>query len=93
MCELYGRDNCDMYAILQIEGGKGLEEIERYSDIFWQKYKQLENYKKYIDRIEKGEQEINNRNEIAKAIETKWSSLITKFIAKNPGKTVSDFTF
>ena len=77
MCEIYGRDNCELYSVLQIEGGKTLEEIQRYSDTFWKKYKQLDNYKKYIDRIEKGEQEIEYRNEISKAIEYKWSSLIT----------------
>lgn len=93
MCELYGRDNCDLYTVLMTEGGKTSEEIQRYSDTFWQKYKQVDNFKKYIDRIEKGEAEIEKRNQIAEAIDGKWSQLITKFKAKNPEASISDFTF
>lgn len=93
MCELYGRDNCDLYTVLMTEGGKTSEEIQRYSDTFWQKYKQVDNFKKYIDRIEKGEAEIEKRNQIAEAIDGKWSQLITKFKAKDPEASISDFTF
>ena len=35
--------------------GKSLEEIQEYSEVFWKNYKQIENYQKHIDRVEKGE--------------------------------------
>mgnify|MGYP000998768022 CR=1 FL=1 len=70
-----------------------MEEIQRYSDAFWKNYTKIENYKKYIDRIKKGEAEIEKRRQIDLAIETKWTNLITAFKARNPGKDISDFTF
>jgi hypothetical protein len=41
-----------------------MEEIERYSDCFWKNHHLIENSKKYIERIEKGEAEISKRNSI-----------------------------
>lgn len=53
MCELYGKDNFELYSELLL-GGKTIEDIEAYSEAFWKNYTQIENYKKYLDRIEKG---------------------------------------
>jgi len=63
MCELYGRDNFELFQELFVIG-KTLEEIKQYSAAFWKNYTKVENYKKYIDRIEKGEQEIARRNSV-----------------------------
>lgn len=56
MCEYYGRDNFEEIA-LQFKS-KTIEEIETYCDYFFKNYEKLENGQKYIDRIEKGEAEI-----------------------------------
>jgi SWI/SNF-related matrix-associated actin-dependent regulator of chromatin subfamily A member 5 len=37
MCELYGKDNLDLFSELLL-GGKTLEEIELYSETFWKNY-------------------------------------------------------
>ena len=37
MCELYGKDNFEMFSELLI-GGKTLEEIEANSEAFWKNY-------------------------------------------------------
>lgn len=92
MCELYGRDNCDMYVDLLAQQ-KTREEIQAYSDAFWKNYQKIDNWKKYIERIEKGEAEILKRNQIDQAIEQKWTNLITAFKEKYPSKEIKDFTF
>ena len=92
MCELYGKDNFDLFSELLL-GGKTIEEIEAYSEAFWKNYSQIENYKKYLDRIEKGAQEIAKRLAIDKAIDDKFVQLRDRFLQENPGKTVKDFTF
>ena len=69
MCELFGRDNCELYNDLH---GKTLEEIKEYSAAFWKNYTKIEHYKKYIDKIEKGEAEIDKRRRIDLAIEDKF---------------------
>ena len=91
MCELYGRDNIDMFSEL-ILTGKTVEDITQYSGTFWKNYTKIENYKKYLERIEKGEAAIAHRNSIDKAIEDKFAQLMDKFLSANPGKTTSDFT-
>lgn len=53
MCELYGKDNLEHFSELLV-GGKTLEEIQEYSKAFWKNYTKIENYKKYLDRIERG---------------------------------------
>jgi len=78
MCELYGRESLDHFTDL-IVIGKTIDEIKQYSAAFWKNYTKIENYKKYIERIEKGEAEIAKRNSIDKAIEDKFAQLIEKF--------------
>ena len=77
MCETYGRDNFEMFSELLVIG-KTVDEIERYSDCFWEKHHMIDNSKKYIERIEKGEAEIAKRNAIDQAIEDKFIQLAKK---------------
>ena len=71
MCELFGRDNFEMFGEL-LAVGKTIEEIKTYSLVFWQNYQKIDKYEKYIERIEKGEQEIAKRRSIDKAIDDKF---------------------
>ena len=71
MCEIFGRENHELFSEL-LAGGKTLEEIKLYSEAFWVNYKKIDKYEKYIERIEKGEQEIKKRQSIDKAIEDKF---------------------
>lgn len=86
MCETYGRDNIDLFSELLVIG-KTVEDIERYSECFWKNYRKIDNSRKYIERIEKGEAEIAKRNAIDQAIEDKFQDL-----AKKCGKD-KNFTF
>jgi hypothetical protein len=63
MCETFGRDN---YAKIA-EGllSKSIEDIKEYSIAFWQKWEDcIENGHKYVERIEKGEGEIEKYKQI-----------------------------
>lgn len=61
MCEIFGRERIDLYTEL-VNFDKSMDEIKRYSERFWKDYKIIKNHKKYIERIEKGENEIKKRN-------------------------------
>lgn len=71
-----------------ILSGKTIDEIKEYAECFWKNYKKIENYKKYLERIEKGEKEIAHRMSIDKAIEDKFAMLFDDFLSKNPEKTL-----
>lgn len=91
MCEIYGRDNFEMFTDL-LGTGKSVEEIKEYSEVFWKNYKKIYKYEKYIDRIEKGEAEIYKRNSIDKAIEDKFQQLLKRFKDNNPEKSITYFS-
>ena len=57
MCELHGRENLQRIS----EGfmNKTLQEVKEYSTAFWKNWELIENGPKYVERIEKGESEIN----------------------------------
>lgn len=69
MCEVFGRHSCDLYNDIP---GKTPEEIQAYSKVFWENYTKIDNYKKYIDKIEKGEAKIEKRLSLDRAIEDKF---------------------
>ena len=53
-CARYGRHN---YAAIAKEfNDKTAEDIERYSNVFWQRYKEVEGHERYIAQIEAGEE-------------------------------------
>lgn len=66
----YGRANYD--GISEEVDGKNADEIKEYAKVFWKKYKQLENWQKYINVVEEGEQRVrdseNKKRLLAKKI-------------------------
>ena len=56
----YGRTNYDGISI-EVDG-KIAKEIKEYAKVFWQKYKDIDNYQKYIDTIEAGEEKTRKLN-------------------------------
>ena len=68
LCELHGRNNFDRFGELF----KPIDEIKRYSVVFWEKHTQIKNSQKHLERIEKGEAEIAKRTSIDKAITHKF---------------------
>lgn len=57
----YGRTNYD--GISEEVDGKVADEIEQYAKVFWKKYKQLDNWQKYIGVVEEGEARVRQSEE------------------------------
>jgi len=60
MCEKFGRHNFSRF--VEALPYKTIEEIKEYSRAFWKNTHLIENGSKYVERIEKGEAEIEKRN-------------------------------
>ncbi|SAM03058.1 hypothetical protein [Absidia glauca] len=61
-CAKYGRSKIKLIA--DDINSKTFDEVERYAKVFWERYKELNDYEKYIGKIEKGESELEKQNEI-----------------------------
>ncbi|KAL2464027.1 chromatin remodeling factor17 [Forsythia ovata] len=93
-CEKYGRN--DIKSIASEMEGKTEEEVERYAQVFKQRYKELNDYDRIIKNIERGEARISRRDEIMKAIGKKldryknpWLELRIQY-GQNKGKLYND---
>ncbi|KAF3500672.1 hypothetical protein F2Q69_00044551 [Brassica cretica] len=89
-CEKYGRN--DIKSIASEMEGKTEEEVERYAQVFKERYKELSDYDRIIKNIEKGEGRISRKDEIMKAIGKKldryrnpWLELKIQY-GQNKGK-------
>lgn len=69
--EKYGREDLDNIA-KEVEG-KTPDEVESYADVFWERYQDLTDADRIIAQIEKGEQRIQRRQDIKRALEIKMS--------------------
>lgn len=69
--EKYGRD--DLENIAKEVEGKTPEEVESYAEVFWERYHELTDCDRILAQIEKGEQRIQRRQDIKRALETKMS--------------------
>ncbi|KAK9463217.1 SNF2 family N-terminal domain-containing protein [Lipomyces oligophaga] len=67
----YGRQNNESIAS-EMEG-KTLEEVTEYSQVFWDRYKEIEGYDKYIAQIEAGEERARKLNHQQKLLHMKIS--------------------
>lgn len=61
------------------------EEILEYAEAFWNNFTKIENGHKYIERIEKGELEIERRRLVDLSIKLKFDQFIKKFKDNNQG--------
>ncbi|WOH12962.1 hypothetical protein DCAR_0832471 [Daucus carota subsp. sativus] len=93
-CEKYGRN--DVKGIASEMEGKSEEEVERYSKVFQERYKELNDYDKVIKNIERGEARISRKDEIMKAIGKKldryknpWLELKIQY-GQNKGKLYNE---
>lgn len=69
--EKFGRD--DLEAISTEVEGKTPEEVMEYSNVFWERCTELTDCDRILAQIEKGEQRIQRRQDIKKALETKMA--------------------
>ncbi|CAL5198834.1 unnamed protein product [Lathyrus oleraceus] len=93
-CEKYGRN--DITSIASEMEGKTEEEVERYAEVFKERYKELNDYDRIIKNIERGESRIARKDEIMKAIGKKldryknpWLELKIQY-GQNKGKLYNE---
>jgi len=93
-CEKYGRD--DIKSIASEMDGKTEEEVQRYAEVFKERYTELNDYDRIIKNIEKGESKISRKDEIMKAIAKKmdryknpWLELKIQY-GQNKGKLYNE---
>ncbi|CAN1807094.1 ISWI chromatin-remodeling complex ATPase CHR17 [Linum perenne] len=93
-CEKYGRD--DIQSIATEMEGKTEEEVERYAQVFKERYKELNDYDRIIKNIERGEARISRKDEIMKAVGKKldryknpWLELKIQY-GQNKGKLYNE---
>ncbi|KAI7905668.1 SNF2 family N-terminal domain-containing protein [Cokeromyces recurvatus] len=61
-CSKYGRN--DLESITNELEGKTLDEVKKYSKVFWSRYKEISDYEKHVSKIEKGESELEKQADI-----------------------------
>ena len=70
--ERRGRDEVDVIAReTSNETGKTEEEVRRYHTVFWARHKELADWERVIDKIEKGEKRPQRSKEIREALAEK----------------------
>ncbi|KAI8344263.1 SNF2 family N-terminal domain-containing protein [Chlamydoabsidia padenii] len=68
-CTKYGRR--DLEGIASEMEGKTLDEVKKYSKVFWSRYKEIADYERQIAKIEKGESEMEKQAEIQQQLTQK----------------------
>ena len=75
--ERRGRDEVDVIAReTSNETGKTEEEVRRYHKVFWERHKELADWERVIDKIEKGEKRLQRSKEIREALAEKIARFV-----------------
>ncbi|BES99295.1 SLIDE [Nesidiocoris tenuis] len=67
--EKFGRDDIDN--ISKDVEGKTPDEVRAYSEVFWERFSEIQDYERIMNQIERGEMKIQRRADIKKALEAK----------------------
>lgn len=93
-CARYGRNNYT--AIAKEFNDKSAEDIERYSKVFWERYKEVDGHERYIAQIEAGEERMRKLQHQQKLLRQKierykvpQSEMIITYPANNSKKIYS----
>ncbi|KAI9247151.1 SNF2 family N-terminal domain-containing protein [Phascolomyces articulosus] len=71
-CARYGRKNVQAIAS-DLGEGKTLDDIKKYSKVFWSRYKEIADYERHITKIERGESELEKMADIQEQLTEKVS--------------------
>lgn len=69
-CEKYGRTNYAKIA-MEIGGSKTPEEVETYSKVFWERWREIRDGERAVKAIEKGEEKMKRSNRLMCSLEKK----------------------
>merc|ERR1711871_748268 len=93
-CEKWGRNN--VKEIMKDVEGKSEEQIKEYHDVFWKRYKELDEHDRILKKIEQGEEKIHRREEIERLLKEKVSQYKDAFnqlkinYGQNKGKAFNE---
>jgi len=96
-CERHGRKDIKAIIADVVDAtGKTKEDVRAYHNTFWERYKELQDWEKTIDRIKKGEHKLKRKHAIAEALRSKverttnpWQTLTLNY-GSNKGKTFTE---
>ena len=73
-CERHGRQGQDVIvAEVAAITGKAVARVKAYYIVFWKRHKELDDYQKYLDRVEKGEKRLERHRAVTEALASKCS--------------------
>ncbi|GIX63108.1 SNF2 helicase, putative [Babesia caballi] len=75
---LYSRYDIDSIADYMTD--KSRDEVVKYSKVFWERYKEIPNWEKYIKRIEQGEEALLKRNQLHQVVLAKQRLLTNPWV-------------
>eukprot|EP00656_Telonema_subtile_P050797 TRINITY_DN6671_c0_g1_i3.p1 TRINITY_DN6671_c0_g1~~TRINITY_DN6671_c0_g1_i3.p1 ORF type:complete len:820 (+),score=195.20 TRINITY_DN6671_c0_g1_i3:64-2523(+) len=93
-CEKFGRAAIDDIAT-EIDG-KTVDEVKEYHQVFWKRYKEINEYDRTIKKIEAGEEKIHRRQEIERILQAKVKQVKDPFnqlkisYGQNKGKAFNE---
>jgi len=96
-CERYGRQaKTQVYKAVSEETGKTEGQVRAYFKVFWERFKEVADWPKILDRIEKGERRIERNQAIERALKIKvarhknpWQTLRLQY-GSNKGKAFTE---
>ncbi|KAJ3383930.1 hypothetical protein HDU92_003874 [Lobulomyces angularis] len=71
--EKYGRKN--LVDIAKDIEGKTLEDVEKYAKVFWERYHEINDYQRIVNKIEEGERKISQLEAVKEVLTQKISGL------------------
>ncbi|CAD5224172.1 unnamed protein product [Bursaphelenchus okinawaensis] len=71
-CEKYGRK--DYAAIAKEIGTKTEDEVQKYSEVFWKRYKEIKDWDRIVSSIVKGEEKLRRKDDIKRALKRQIES-------------------
>ncbi|ODQ65772.1 hypothetical protein NADFUDRAFT_58324 [Nadsonia fulvescens var. elongata DSM 6958] len=93
-CAKYGRDNIEGIA-LEFDD-KSLEDVAKYTKVFWQKYTEIDGYDRYIAQIEAGEEKsrkiAHQKDVLKQKVELCTTPMQTLSITYPPGHNKKIYT-
>jgi superfamily II DNA or RNA helicase len=78
-CETFGRKNKKAIVEFLISERREESEIESYYDTFWSRYEEIDDHKRFITQIERGEMKLQKKQDVKDALRTKVSMYTAPF--------------
>jgi len=75
--EKYGRG--DFSSIAQDIGTKTIQEVVEYSQVFWERYSEIDRYEKIVSKIERGEKSLTHKETVKENLARKFAKYASPY--------------